>query len=337
MRCHYANAKRWNALTRRLGLLRLHALHELTRVRGREPDRVRAPRLSAAGLALLRLWSRKIERIGLIADVAVIAASVVPSLRVPSEEARECTGRVGVVVFPFALHADVYRHESRPSSLHLDLSVPAAEDHARAVIDALVRRVAPNAVFDVGRRGASRGRGHRGGRRAMRFNATNYPVRHGSGLSRRAFVRLSRKSPLRDFTSICRFLRLPVRLAIRNFRAAPAAVDFESHLDTRRKARRRRTTRGGARTVRRAGSRCARTSSGRRLAGVRYPGSSAFEPPRGIGASLGYTSAGSRRRRVPSQIRAAAASNVPRRTSCPAVDVSRGREGRRLRHATRRV
>ena len=223
MRCHYANAKRWNALTRRLGLLRLHALHELARVRGREPDRVRAPRLSAARLALLRLWSRKIERIGLIADVAVIAASVVPSLRVPSEEARECTGRVGVVVFAFALHADIYRHESRPSSLHLDLSVPATEDHARAVIDALVRRVAPNAVFDVGRRGVSRGRGHRGGRRAMRFNATNYPVRHGSGLSpvvpffSRKFVASETKHPFVDFYTI---VRLSVRMAIRNFRTS---------------------------------------------------------------------------------------------------------------------
>jgi hypothetical protein len=43
--------------------------------------------------------------------------------------------------------------------------------------------VAPNAVFDVGRRRVRRGRGHRGGRRAMRRNATDYPVRHGSGLS----------------------------------------------------------------------------------------------------------------------------------------------------------
>jgi hypothetical protein len=199
-----------------LCLLRLHALHQQARVRGREPDRVRAPRLAAARLALLRLWSRKIERIGLIADVAVIAASVVPSLRVPS--ARECTGRVGVVVFAFALHADIYRHEPRPSSLHLDLSVPATEDHARAVIDALLRRVAPNAVFDVGRRGVSRGRGHRGGRRAMRRNATNYPVRHGSGLS--PVVRFIGSCGLwrrKHETSICRFLRLPVRSAIRNF------------------------------------------------------------------------------------------------------------------------
>ena len=94
--------------------------------------------------------------------------------------------------------------------------------------------------------------------------------------------------------------------------------------------------RGGARTVRRAESRRARTGWGRSLAGVRCPGPCALKRGRRIGSSL-RTGFGSRRRRVPSQIRAAAASNVPRRTSCPAVDVSRGREGRRLRHATRRV
>ena len=269
----------------------------------------------------------------------MIAASVVPALRVPSEETRECTGRVGVVVLAFALRADIYSHESRRSSLHLDLSVPAAEDHARAVIDALVRRVAPNAVFDVRRGGVSRGRGHRGGRCVSTGRTIPLPQALCAPDERNVdfspVVRFSRKSSAQRRIDLS-ISKTACPLGNPQFSRRSPAVYFESHLDTRRKARLRRTTRGGARTVRRAGSRRARTSSGRRLAGVRYLGSSAFEPPRGIGASLGYTRAGSRRRRVPSQIRAAAASNVPRRISSPAVDVSRGREGRRLRHATRR-
>ena len=80
--------------------------------------------------------------------------------------------------------------------------------------------------------------------------------------------------------------------------------------------------RGGARTVRRAGSRRARTGSGRSLAGVRYPGPSALKRGRRIGSSL-RTGFGSRRPRVPSQIAR------PRPRTYRDI-ISRGREGRRF-------
>ena len=84
----------------------------------------------------------------------------------------------------------------------------------------------------------------------------------------------------------------------------------------------RRTMRGGARTVRRAGSRRARTGSGRSLAGVRYPGPSALRGARSDPASeqvWGLDAAGCRAR-----LRGRGLERTEKRL------VARGREGRRF-------